>query len=244
METINNFDNLKKLEDRVNEIFAQVSINNELSLEELNNLMSRNNELKTEYINETKNKSKSLAEKYAELVKKRRNNSLIIMLSLVNLIISATLPLLSLLTTMVLILIFKKYMHNCKYIDENIGKIDKGYEELNSRIEKFLITIKNNEIFICKYQKRHFDKNANELSENNIECEKLAEATKIIENFIDSGIFPIQIDEEVKELVIKMLQEKLNMNIKDVNELLVYARKSTLEQQGLEKIPMTLSLKK
>lgn len=244
MGTIENFENLDKLENEVNEIFAQVSINNELSLEELNNLMSINNELKKKYINETQAKGSRLAEEYAKLVKKRKNNSLIIMLSLVNLIISATLPLLSLLTTTILILIFKKFMRNCKSIDENIEKIDKGYKELNSRIDTFFTTLRNNETFIFKYQKKHYAKKVDELVKDNLGCEKLTKAAKIIENFIDNGILPTEMDEETKALVKNMLQKDLNVNINDFNELLYYAQTIASEKQDLKKSVPTLSLTK
>lgn len=87
-----------------------------------------------------------------------------------------------------------------------------------------MTTIENNETFIFKLQKELYERKMTELKSNNEGNEKINKATALIEKYMNDGEYPQELDEEIKDLAIKMLQLKLNVNYRSLELLLHCAR--------------------
>lgn len=242
MERIN-FERLEFFEKRINEIFNQVTEENNLSLEDLDKLFSTNLELKNKYLTEMQANAEDLAFWFNVETQKRKNNSIsAIAMSLLSLGIAIFMPSFALVSSLILLFLLRKISKSNKKISQELDKIDSTAEILNSKIDKLMTTIENNETFIFKLQKELYERKMTELKSNNEGNEKINKATALIEKYMNDGEYPQELDEEIKDLAIKMLQLKLNVNYRSLELLLHCARAKRNNELELEGPVMVLKL--
>lgn len=242
MERIN-FERLEFFEKRINEIFNQVTEENNLSLEDLDKLFSTNLELKNKYLTEMQANAEDLTFWFNVETQKRKNNSIsAIAMSLLSLGIAIFMPSFALVSSLILLFLLRKISKSNKKISQKLDKIDSTAEILNSKLDKLMTTIENNETFIFKLQKELYERKMTELKSNNEGNEKINKATALIEKYMNNGEYPQELDEEIKDLAIKMLQLKLNVNYRSLELLLHCARAKRNNELELEGPVMVLKL--
>lgn len=242
MERIN-FERLEFFEKRINEIFNQVTEENNLSLEDLDKLFSINLELKNKYLTEMQANAEDLTFWFNVETQKRKNNSIsAIAMSLLSLGVAIFMPSFALASSLILLFLLRKISKSNKKISQELDKIDSTAEILNSKIDKLMTTIENNETFIFKLQKELYERKMTELKSNNEGNEKINKATALIEKYMNDGEYPQELDEEIKDLAIKMLQLKLNVNYRSLELLLHCARAKRNNELELEGPVMVLKL--
>lgn len=242
MERIN-FERLEFFEKRINEIFSQVTEENNLSLEDLDKLFSTNLELKNKYLTEMQANAEDLTFWFNVETQKRKNNSIsAIAMSLLSLGIAIFMPSFALVSSLILLFLLRKISKSNKKISQKLDKIDSTAEILNSKLDKLMTTIENNETFIFKLQKELYERKMTELKSNNEGNEKINKATALIEKYMNDGEYPQELDEEIKDLAIKMLQLKLNVNYRSLELLLHCARAKKNNELELEGPVMVLKL--
>lgn len=242
MERIN-YERLEFFEKRINEIFNQVTEENNLSLEDLDKLFSTNLELKNKYLTEMQANAEDLTFWFNVETQKRKNNSIsAIAMSLLSLGIAIFMPSFALVSSLILLFLLRKISKSNKKISQKLDKIDSTAEILNSKLDKLMTTIENNETFIFKLQKELYERKMTELKSNNEGNEKINKATALIEKYMNDGEYPQELDEEIKDLAIKMLQLKLNVNYRSLELLLHCARAKRNNELELEGPVMVLKL--
>lgn len=242
MERIN-FERLEFFEKRINEIFSQVTEENNLSLDDLDKLFSTNLELKNKYLTEMQANAEDLTFWFNVETQKRKNNSIsAIAMSLLSLGIAIFMPSFALVSSLILLFLLRKISKSNKKISQKLDKIDSTAEILNSKLDKLMTTIENNETFIFKLQKELYERKMTELKSNNEGNEKINKATALIEKYMNDGEYPQELDEEIKDLAIKMLQLKLNVNYRSLELLLHCARAKKNNELELEGPVMVLKL--
>jgi len=242
MERIN-YERLEFFEKRINEIFNQVTEENNLSLEDLDKLFSSNLELKNKYLTEMQANAEDLTFWFNVETQKRKNNSIsAIAMSLLSLGIAIFMPSFALVSSLILLFLLRKISKSNKKISQKLDKIDSTAEILNSKLDKLMTTIENNETFIFKLQKELYERKMTELKSNNEGNEKINKATALIEKYMNDGEYPQELDEEIKDLAIKMLQLKLNVNYRSLELLLHCARAKRNNELELEGPVMVLKL--
>lgn len=242
MERIN-FERLEFFEKRRNEIFNQVTEENNLSLDDLDKLFSTNLELKNKYLTEMQVNAEDLTFWFNVETQKRKNNSIsAIAMSLLSLGIVIFMPSFALVSSLILLFLLRKISKSNKKISQKLDKIDSTAEILNSKLDKLMTTIENNETFIFKLQKELYERKMTELKSNNEGNEKINKATALIEKYMNDGEYPQELDEEIKDLAIKMLQLKLNVNYRSLELLLHCARAKRNNELELEGPVMVLKL--
>lgn len=242
MERIN-FERLEFFEKRINEIFSQVTEENNLSLDDLDKLFSTNLELKNKYLTEMQANAEDLTFWFNVETQKRKNNSIsAIAMSLLSLGVAIFMPSFALVSSLILLFLLRKISKSNKKISQELDKIDSTAEILNSKLDKLMTTIENNETFIFKLQKELYERKMTELKSNNEGNEKINKATALIEKYMDDGEYPQELDEEIKDLAIKMLQLKLNVNYRSLELLLHCARAKKNNELELEGTVMVLKL--
>lgn len=242
MERIN-FERLEFFEKRINEIFNQVTEENNLSLEDLDKLFSTNLELKNKYLTEMQANAEDLTFWFNVETQKRKNNSIsAIAMSLLSLGVAIFMPSFALASSLILLFLLRKISKSNKKTSQELDKIDSTAEILNSKLDKLMTTIENNETFIFKLQKELYERKMTELKSNNEGNEKINKATALIEKYMDDGEYPQELDEEIKDLAIKMLQLKLNVNYRSLELLLHCARAKKNNELELEGTVMVLKL--
>lgn len=242
MEKIN-FERLEFFEKRINEIFSQVTEENNLSLEDLDKLFSTNLELKNKYLTEMQANAEDLTFWFNVETQKRKNNSIsAIAMSLLSLGVAIFMPSFALVSSLILLFLLRKISKSNKKISQELDKIDSTAEILNSKLDKLMTTIENNETFIFKLQKELYERKMTELKSNNEGNEKINKATALIEKYMNDGEYPQELDEEIKDLAIKMLQLKLNVNYRSLELLLHCARAKRNNELELEGPVMVLKL--
>lgn len=242
MERIN-FERLEFFGKRINEIFNQVTEENNLSLEDLDKLFSTNLELKNKYLTEMQANAEDLTFWFNEETQKRKNNSIsAIAMSLLSLGVAIFMPSFALASSLILLFLLRKISKSNKKISQELDKIDSTAEILNSKLDKLMTTIENNETFIFKLQKELYERKMTELKSNNEGNEKINKATALIEKYMNDGEYPQELDEEIKDLAIKMLQLKLNVNYRSLELLLHCARAKRNNELELEGPVMVLKL--
>ena len=242
MERIN-FERLEFFEKRINEIFSQVTEENNLSLDDLDKLFSTNLELKNKYLTEMQANAEDLTFWFNVETQKRKNNSIsAIAMGLLSLGIAIFMPSFALVSSLILLFLLRKISKSNKKISQKLDKIDSTAEILNSKIDKLMTTIENNETFIFKLQKELYERKMTELKSNNEGNEKINKATALIEKYMNDGEYPQELDEEIKDLAIKMLQLKLNVNYRSLELLLHCARAKRNNELELEGPVMVLKL--
>lgn len=242
MERIN-FERLEFFEKRINEIFNQVTEENNLSLEDLDKLFSTNLELKNKYLTEMQVNAEDLTFWFNVETQKRKNNSIsAIAMSLLSLGVAIFMPSFALASSLILLFLLRKISKSNKKTSQELDKIDSTAEILNSKLDKLMTTIENNETFIFKLQKELYERKMTELKSNNEGNEKINKATALIEKYMNDGEYPQELDEEIKDLAIKMLQLKLNVNYRSLELLLHCARAKRNNELELEGPVMVLKL--
>lgn len=242
MERIN-YERLEFFEKRINEIFNQVTEENNLSLDDLDKLFSTNLELKNKYLTEMQANAEDLTFWFNVETQKRKNNSIsAIAMSLLSLGIAIFMPSFALVSSLILLFLLRKISKSNKKISQKLDKIDSTAEILNSKLDKLMTTIENNETFIFKLQKELYERKMTELKSNNEGNEKINKATALIEKYMNDGEYPQELDEEIKDLAIKMLQLKLNVNYRSLELLLHCARAKRNNELELEGPVMVLKL--
>lgn len=242
MERIN-FERLEFFEKRINEIFSQVTEENNLSLDDLDKLFSTNLELKNKYLTEMQANAEDLTFWFNVETQKRKNNSIsAIAISLLSLGVAIFMPSFALVSSLILLFLLRKISKSNKKISQKLDKIDSTAEILNSKLDKLMTTIENNETFIFKLQKELYERKMTELKSNNEGNEKINKATALIEKYMNDGEYPQELDEEIKDLAIKMLQLKLNVNYRSLELLLHCARAKRNNELELEGPVMVLKL--
>lgn len=242
MERIN-YERLEFFEKRINEIFNQVTEENNLSLEDLDKLFSTNLEIKNKYLTEMQANAEDLTFWFNVETQKRKNNSIsAIAMSLLSLGVAIFMPSFALASSLILLFLLRKISKSNKKISQELDKIDSTAEILNSKIDKLMTTIENNETFIFKLQKELYERKMTELKSNNEGNEKINKATALIEKYMNDGEYPQELDEETKDLAIKMLQLDLNVNYRSLELLLHCARAKSNNELELEGPVMVLRL--
>jgi hypothetical protein len=242
MERIN-FERLEFFEKRINEIFSQVTEENNLSLDDLDKLFSTNLEHKNKYLTEMQANAEDLTFWFNVETQKRKNNSIsAIAMSLLSLGVAIFMPSFALASSLILLFLLRKISHSNKKINSKKDEINKTCEKLEKKLDSFLITIENNETFIFKLQKELYERKMTELKSNNEGNEKINKATALIEKYMNDGEYPQELDEEIKDLAIKMLQLKLNVNYRSLELLLHCARAKKNNELELEGPVMVLKL--
>ena len=242
MERIN-FERLEFFEKRINEIFSQVTEENNLSLEDLDKLFSTNLELKNKYLTEMQVNAEDLTFWFNVETQKRKNNSIsAIAMSLLSLGVAIFMPSFALASSLILLFLLRKISKSNKKTSQELDKIDSTAEILNSKLDKLMTTIENNETFIFKLQKELYERKMTELKSNNEGNEKINKATALIEKYMNDGEYPQELDEEIKDLAIKMLQLKLNVNYRSLELSLHCARAKRNNELELEGPVMVLKL--
>jgi len=242
MERIN-FERLEFFEKRINEIFSQVTEENNLSLDDLDKLFSTNLELKNKYLTEMQANAEDLTFWFNVETQKRKNNSIsAIAMSLLSLGVAIFMPSFALASSLILLFLLRKISKSNKKTSQELDKIDSTAEILNSKLDKLMTTIENNETFIFKLQKELYERKMTELKSNNEGNEKINKATALIEKYMNDGEYPQELDEEIKDLAIKMLQLKLNVNYRSLELLLHCARAKRNNELELEGPVMVLKL--
>lgn len=242
MERIN-FERLEFFEKRINEIFSQVTEENNLSLDDLDKLFSTNLELKNKYLTEMQVNAEDLTFWFNVETQKRKNNSIsAIAMSLLSLGVAIFMPSFALASSLILLFLLRKISKSNKKTSQELDKIDSTAEILNSKLDKLMTTIENNETFIFKLQKELYERKMTELKSNNEGNEKINKATALIEKYMNDGEYPQELDEEIKDLAIKMLQLKLNVNYRSLELLLHCARAKRNNELELEGPVMVLKL--
>lgn len=174
---------------------------------------------------------------------KRKNNSIsAIAMSLLSLGVAIFMPSFALVSSLILLFLLRKISKSNKKISQELDKIDSTAEILNSKLDKLMTTIENNETFIFKLQKELYERKMTELKSNNEGNEKINKATALIEKYMNDGEYPQELDEEIKDLAIKMLQLKLNVNYRSLELLLHCARAKRNNELELEGPVMVLKL--
>lgn len=238
-----NFERLEFFEKRINEMFNQVTEENNLSLEDLDKLFSTNLELKNKYLTEMQANAEDLTFWFNVETQKRKNNSIsAIAMSLLSLGIAIFMPSFALVSSLILLFLLRKISKSNKKISQELDKIDSTAEILNSKLDKLMTTIENNETFIFKLQKELYERKMTESKSNNEGNEKINKATALIEKYMNDGEYPQELDEEIKDLAIKMLQLKLNVNYRSLELLLHCARAKRNNELELEGPVMVLKL--
>lgn len=238
-----NFERLEFFEKRINEMFNQVTEENNLSLDDLDKLFSTNLELKNKYLTEMQANAEDLTFWFNVETQKRKNNSIsAIAMSLLSLGIAIFMPSFALVSSLILLFLLRKISKSNKKISQKLDKIDSTAEILNSKLDKLMTTIENNETFIFKLQKELYERKMTELKSNNEGNEKINKATALIEKYMNDGEYPQELDEEIKDLAIKMLQLKLNVNYRSLELLLHCARAKRNNELELEGPVMVLKL--
>ena len=154
MERIN-FERLEFFEKRINEIFSQVTEENNLSLEDLDELFSTNLELKNKYLTEMQANAEDLTFWFNVETQKRKNNSIsAIAMSLLSLGVAIFMPNFALASSLILLFLLRKISKSNKKINSKKDEINETCEILEMKLDSFLITIENNETFIFKLQKQ------------------------------------------------------------------------------------------
>ena len=151
-------------------------------------------------------------------------------------------PSFALVSSLILLFLLRKISKSNKKISQKLDKIDSTAEILNSKLDKLMTTIENNETFIFKLQKELYERKMTELKSNNEGNEKINKATALIEKYMNDGEYPQELDEEIKDLAIKMLQLKLNVNYRSLELLLHCARAKRNNELELEDPVMVLKL--
>lgn len=242
MERIN-YERLEFFEKRINEIFNQVTEENNLSLEDLDKLFSANFELKNKYLTEMQANAEDLSFWFNEEAQKRKNNSIsAIAMSLLSLGVAIFMPSFALASSLILLFLLRKISKSNKKISQELDKIDDTCKTLFIKIDKLMTTIENNETFIFKLQKELYERKMTELKSNNEGNEKINKATALIEKYMNDGEYPQELDEEIKDLAIKMLQLELNVNYRSLELLLHCARAKRNNELELEGPVMVLKL--
>lgn len=236
---------MQNIEDEINEIFADLTKKNNLTLEELDKLFSKNVELKNKYLVKMKSKAEDLGYYFSIEEKKCRiNNFSTIIMILLNLGIIITNPGLALISFITLFLFFRNISHSNKKINSRLDEINKICQTSEKRLDRFIITTENNTTFILKWQKELNAKKMTELAEDKTWQEKINKANALIEKFIEDGIYPTEVDPEIEKIAVSLLQLDLNMNYKMLEILLFYAKLKRMGQLDLENSSKTLTLKK
>ena len=236
---------MQNIEDEINDIFAKLTKENSLTLEELDKLFSKNVELKNKYLILMKSRAEDLSFLLSSEEKKSKiNNLFTIIMILLNFGIIISNPGLALISFISLFLFFKNVSYSNKKINPQLDEIDKTCQSSEKRLDRFIITTENNETFILKLQKQLNTKKMAELAKDKAWQEKIDKANALIEKFIESGIYPTKIDKEIEELVIIILQIDLSVNYKKLEVLLFYAKLKRMGQLDLEDPSMVLTLKK
>lgn len=108
MERIN-FERLEFFEKRINEIFSQVTEENNLSLDDLDKLFSTNLELKNKYLTEMQANAEDLTFWFNVETQKRKNNSIsAIAISLLSLGAAIFMPSFALASSLILLFLLRK----------------------------------------------------------------------------------------------------------------------------------------
>lgn len=134
MERIN-FERLEFFEKRINEIFNQVTEENNLSLEDLDKLFSTNLELKNKYLTEMQANAEDLTFWFNVETQKRKNNSIsAIAMSLLSLGVAIFMPSFAFVSSLILLFLLRKISKSNKKISQELDKIDSTAEILNSKL--------------------------------------------------------------------------------------------------------------
>lgn len=236
---------MQNIEDEINEIFAKLTKENSLTIEELDKLFSKNVELKNKYLILMKSRAEDLSFLFSEEEKKSKINNLsTIIMILLNFGIIISNPGLALISFISLFLFLKNVSYSNKKIKSQLDEINKECQLSEKRLDRFIITTENNTTFILKWQKELNAKKMTELAEDKTWQEKINKANALIEKFIEDGIYPTEVDSEIEKIAVSLLQLDLNMNYKMLEILLFYAKLKRMGQLDLENSSMTLTLKK
>lgn len=224
---------LKQIEQVTKDINEIVMNKKDLTKENLDQLYKDNEDLKKLFFDALNIKLDEIADKLDTLEKsKRRNFLFMLIMSIVNLVFVITMPKIMLISTVITILSINKLKKIIKEIVEEEANLEAIVDEIEHKISKSNIIFENNTTFIFKKQKEFIQKEMDSLKQKDTGIEKMNIATNIINNFLENDIMPDYIDEEIKEIMIHMLQLDLNVSYNSLEKLLIYAKTITLNEKS------------
>lgn len=216
---------LKEISDEVDKIFKQITENDNLSLDELDELSRLNEYLNFRLNDYVEDYNKELIEIYNKLKSKIAISKLYMFFSvLVSFLLLINISPISLFGIVLINCISIRVIHNLEEKDKYINKLCEDIETLQNKMHRLIITIDNNEKQIFKQQKNIYTKNINDIKKDKTEKIKIKKANELIQKYISFEIFPTTENDEIRELATKMLQLDLNSNNPSLEYLLIEAK--------------------
>lgn len=169
-----------------------------------------------------------------EIISDRLERILIIFSTLLNIGLLLTVPLVGLATSLV-------YGYNIiKLINSKRKKIQEHPEkELDSVIDKendIMNNIKNNEMMILRKTIKNLKENTLDAVGNPQKALLVMEANSIIQDYLETGIIPKNIDDAHKKAIINILQKDLNTDETDLETILKEAKIKVSEDTLIKKL--------
>ena len=224
---------LIKIGNDIDKIFKRVTENDTLSLDELNKLAIENDKLNfslTDY--DTK-----LNNELMDLIDTLKDKSLMYRLLwfLTMTVFGIFISSMSAITAFVLVILgcfTFRANHNMKKTNEYLDVLISDIDNVKNLINRLSTTLDNNELQIFKKQKVLYVENIEEIKSNKEDIEKLEKANVLIQKYILFNTLPNDVNEEIKNIAIKILQLDLNKN-EDSLEYLLNCAKEKVESEGL-----------
>lgn len=228
------YERLTIFESKVNAIFKKIMEENNLSPEELNELSKANKEIEfnlREYIEDQEFSYNILYNSYYKKIKSLNFFPFIYFLLILIFISAGVFSIGMIIPSLVIYnLAIQKSQTIRKDLREELNKLIAEKNLADSKLRVVSITLQNNKTHIFKYQKRFYAKDLEKLNENNLGSQKILQANELIQNYITNGIFPSIIDEDIKNIAIKILQIDLNSSTNSLKYLLIDAKARSIEE--------------
>lgn len=227
------YEKLKKIGNDIDKIFKKVTESDSLSLDELNKLAIKNDKLNFDLADY----NTKLNHELIDLINNLKDKSLMYRLLwfLTMAVFGIFICGMSAVTAFALIILgclTFRANHNMKKTNEYLDVLIKDIDNVKKITNRLSITLDNNELQIFKKQKAIYFENIKEIKTNKEDIKKLEEANALIQKYILFNALPKEIDEEIKNIAIKILQLDLNKN-EDSLEYLLNCAKEKVEGEGL-----------
>lgn len=224
---------LKEISDEVDKIFIEITENDNLSLDELDELSRLNEYLNFRLNDYVEDYNKELIEIYNKLKSKIAISKLYMFFSvLVSFLLLINISPISLFGIVLINCISIRVLHNLKEKDKYINKLCEDIENLQNKMHRLIITMDNNEKQIFKQQKNIYTKNINDIKKDKNKIIKIKKANELIQKYISFEIFPTNENDEIRELATKMLQLDLNSNNPSLEYLLIEAKEKVKNDES------------
>lgn len=218
---------LEEVEIKAFEIYKKALASKEFSEYYLLELMKQNDLLKTDVNTALNMIKKGLKEEKASSKKDRYK---LVTVGTICVLISMSVPITTLILLPTYVALVSKYLKNRNEIIRN--KIIENEQTYISKKEKDIMTnIDNNETFLRKKYKELSKSRISKIEENPERIYKVMNANIIIQDYINYGKEPDNIDEETKKVVISMLRQDLDTKETDLKTLLEMAKAEVKQEE-------------